>query len=103
MTAPTGQDYLALKWGTLKAWDLKSSAAQEAAQAYFDGGVSASAMLQEDTAEQIEAICHLIDAIDGTIINEWSGERMTKDAAKAYVREYNRPYKVKSGRTSTHP
>ena len=97
-----GQDYLALKWGTLKAWDLKSAAAQEAGQAYFDGGVSASAMLQEDTAEQIEALCDLIDAIDGPIINEWSGDRMTKEAAKAYVREYKRPYKVKSGTAAPH-
>lgn len=46
--------------------------------------------------EQIEALCTIVDAVDGNIINDWSGEKMSKDEAKAYIREYQRPYKVKS-------
>lgn len=85
------KDYLALKWGTPKAWELKSEAALAAAQAYLDSGPhSASAMLQNDSPAQVEALCALIDAIDGEIRNEWSGEKMTKDEAKAYVRDYDR-------------
>jgi hypothetical protein len=84
-------DSLLLKWGTLKGWDLESEAAQAAARVYLDTGEhSMSAMLQRDTDEQKEALCALIDAIDGTITNVWSGEDMTKDEAKAYVRKYGR-------------
>lgn len=82
-------DRLLLKWGTLKGWDLKSEAARAAAKAYADAGsMSASAMLQRDTDAQKEALCNLIDAIDGTIVNDWSGDEMTKDEAKEYVRSY---------------
>lgn len=89
---PEGPDSLGLKWGTLKAWDLKSDAARAAAQKYLDiGNHSLSAMHQRDTDEQIEAMCALIDAIDGTIYNDWSGEDMTPEEAKAYVREYQHP------------
>ena len=47
-----------------------------------------SAALQDDTAEQKTALCALIDAVDGLIYNDWTGENMTKDAAKKYVMEY---------------
>jgi hypothetical protein len=84
-------DTLYLKWGTLKGWDLKSDAAVAAGKAYAECGKhSASAMLQHDTPEQVDLLCKLIDAIDGTIINDWSGEKMTAEQAKEYVREYPR-------------
>jgi hypothetical protein len=82
-------EYLLLKWGTLKGWSIKSDAARAAAQAYLDiGEHSLSAMAQHDTDEQKAALCALIDAIDGPITNDWSGEDMTKDEAKKYVLEY---------------
>lgn len=82
-------EYLLLKWGTLKGWDLgNNEKAKAAAQRYADGGMSLSAMAQHDTPEQKQALCDLIDAIDGDIQNDWSGEKYTKDEAKAYVREY---------------
>ncbi len=85
-------DSLLLKWGTLKGWDLKSEASRAAAQAYLNAGPQsgAGAMTQHDTDEQREAMCALIDAIDGPIQNDWSGEIMTKEEAKKYVREYHR-------------
>lgn len=81
-------EYLLLKWGTLKGWKLESEASLAAAQRYIDAGVSLSAMTQHDTPEQKKSLCDLIDAIDGPITNDWSGEEMTKDAAKKYVLEY---------------
>lgn len=84
-------EYLLLKWGALKAWNLKSEASKAAAQKYAAGGMSASAMCQHDTEAQKAALCDLIDAIDGEISNDWSGEPMTKDEAKRYVLEYGRP------------
>jgi len=82
---------LLLKWGTLKGWRLESEASKAAMQRYIDGGdVSMGAMQQSDTDAQKQAIYDLIDAVDGPIQNDWSGEMMTKDQAKQYVREYRR-------------
>jgi hypothetical protein len=83
------EQYLLLKWGTLKGWNLgDNEAALAAAKRYAEGGMSMSAMAQHDTDAQKDALCDLIDAIDGEITNDWSGERYTKEQAKAYVREY---------------
>lgn len=81
-------EYLLLKWGTLKGWELKSDKARDIMQRYIDAGMSMSAMAQHDTPEQKTLICDLIDAIDGEITNDWSGEKMTKEEAKKYVTEY---------------
>lgn len=84
-------DSLLLKWGTLKGWDLEGEAAMRALEKYASIGEHASGAAQQcDTPEQVEALCGLIDAIDGEIRNDWTGEAMTKDEAKAYVRDYRR-------------
>jgi hypothetical protein len=79
---------LTLKWGTLKAWNLEGEASRAAVRKYFADGVSMGAAQQRDTAKQKQALCELIDAVDGPITNDWSGEQMTKDEAKKYVLEY---------------
>lgn len=94
----TETETLYLKWGTLKGYHFQpDSLAHQALKVYLNAGPrSSGAMTQEDTIEQIEALCTIVDAVDGNIINDWSGEKMSKDEAKAYIREYQRPYKVKS-------
>lgn len=84
-------EYLLLKWGTLKGWKVESDACKAALQKYADGGMSLGAMEQRDTDDQKQAICDLIDAINGPITNDWSGENMTKEAAKEYVLGYGKP------------
>jgi hypothetical protein len=79
---------LLLKWGTLKGWDLESEKSLDIIRRYEDLGASMSAMAQRDTPEQKQLICDLIDAVDGEIMNDWSGEVMSKDEAKKYVMEY---------------
>jgi hypothetical protein len=84
-------EHLLLKWGTLKGWDVgENVTALAAVERYHEGPTSWGAMQQRDSATQKQAICDLIDAIDGPITNDWSGEKMTKDEAKAYVMEYKR-------------
>jgi hypothetical protein len=87
---PSAGDKLRLKWGTLKGWDGRSEPFRAALQKYADAGGmdSVSAMQARDTPEQKELLCEVIDAVDGKITNDWTGERMTKDEAKKYVREY---------------
>lgn len=81
-------EHLLLKWGTLKGWDVESEACMAALRKYHDDPVSFGAMQRRDTDAQKDAICELIDALDGEIVNDWSGETMSKDEAKKYVREY---------------
>lgn len=86
-------EHLLLKWGTLKGGDFgKNEAAAAIAQQYADLGMSAlqGAAQQRDTPEQKQLLCDLIDAMNGPIENDWSGETMTKDEAKKYVLEYER-------------
>ncbi len=82
------REWLLLKWGTLKGWKLATEKSREAMRKYHDFGVSLSAMTQHDCPEQKQALCDLIDAIDGPIENDWSGEVMSKEEAKKYVLEY---------------
>jgi hypothetical protein len=87
----SAHDQISLKWGTLKSWRLHSEPARAAMQAYVDSGVCGSAMLQNDTPEQVDLLCNLIDALDAdTVFLEWDGENVTKEEAKAYVRGYPR-------------
>jgi hypothetical protein len=81
---------LLLKWGTIKGWDLSADneKCKEILQQWADMGDSYSCMAQKDTPEQKQLICELIDAFDGEIQNDWSGEMMTKDEAKEYVMTY---------------
>jgi hypothetical protein len=82
-------EHLLLKWGTLKGWKVESDAAKAALDKYGSEPVDMwSAMAQKDTPTQKVALCELIDAIDGEIQNDWSGEKLTKEDAKKYVMEY---------------
>lgn len=83
-------EYLLLKWGTLKGLSVESDQAKAALARYNEGSVSMSAMAQRDDDAQRKALCDLIDVVDGPIVNDWSGETLTRDQAKAYVMEYPR-------------
>ena len=82
-----GEDYLLLKWGTLKDWSgVHTPEAREIIDEYLKSGVGYSAMSRDDP-EQKEILCRLVDAIDGKIQNDWDGEFYTKDQAKRYIRD----------------
>lgn len=82
-------DYLLLKWGTLKGYEAETEKFQVALQTLYDAEPrSMSAAIQRDTPEQKRLLCDVIDACEGEIQNDWSGETMTKEDAKKYVMEY---------------
>ena len=82
-------DSLTLKWGTLKAWNLTSEKGRELLKRYFALGASLGAMTQNDTPEQKDLICQMIDECNAeTIYLDWDGIYVSKDEAKKYVREY---------------
>lgn len=86
------RESLTLKWGTLKGWRLNQGGPAKAAlNRWAEGGYSMSAMMQEDTPEQKQAILDLIDALDADTVHlDWEGEDVSKEAAKQYVMEYGR-------------
>lgn len=82
-------EYLTLKWGSLKAWNINNPATFELLKKWHELGVSMSAALQRNTPEQVELICQIIDAIEcETICLDWTGENVSKEEAKEYVRNY---------------
>jgi len=84
-------DYLLLKWGTIKGYCLENSnEAWELMKKYNELGTCMSVMAQRDTIEQKELICKIIDSVKGPVTNDWSGEDYTenRELAKKYVLEY---------------
>lgn len=82
---------LTLKWGTLKAWDLKTKKQLDLLEKYSKHGVCMSAMAQDDTKEQKEIICKIIDTITDPrgILLSWDGIFVSKADAKKYVMSYD--------------
>ena len=84
--------YIALKWGTLKRWNVTTDKGMELLKKYHEIGLSLSAMAQDDTPEQKQIICDLIDECDNPqgIYLDWDGEYVSKEEAKKYVMEYGK-------------
>ena len=81
---------LLLKWGTVKGWNSLTEKSQEILRRFFADGMSMSAMADRPDEKRRAILCELIDQLDGEIQNDWSGEMMSKDEAKKYVKEYTR-------------
>lgn len=91
MSQDAEKDYLTLKWGTLKAWNVNSVKGKELLQRYFDLGACVSAMAQHDTPEQKDLICQLIDECSAPeIFLDWDGVYVSKDKAKEYVMNFGK-------------
>jgi hypothetical protein len=83
------RDSITLKWGTLKAWHIHTDAAHEFLKQWLDIGASMSAMSHHDTPEQKELLCRMIDAANcDEIYLDWDDKMVSKEEAKAYIREY---------------
>ena len=81
-------DYITLKWGSLKSWKVSSEADQELMRQYINLGASMSAISQNDTDEQKNIICKLLENFNGEIWLDWTGEKVTSAKAIEYVRGY---------------
>lgn len=88
MTNENSQEYLLLKWGTLKDWKIFTLKSYDILKKYLETGVSVSCACQKDTPEQKQLICELIDSLEGKIQNDWTGDWMTKQEAKDYILNY---------------
>jgi len=85
------KNHLTLKWGTLKSWNVEGNEkAIELMKRYNEIGSSFSAMAQNDTPEQKEIICKLIDLMPSEIYLDWDCEYVSKEKAKEYVMNYGK-------------
>lgn len=84
-------DYITLKWGSLKSWRLTNPALDPLIEEYNkEGGHSLSAMTQKDTQRQKEIICEMIEIIGKPVYLDWDGKYVSVDEAKKYVMEYGK-------------
>lgn len=84
------EDYIILKWGTLKDFRIGSQDGEKLIEKYRSLGTS-SAMTQNDSEEQKEIICRIIDASNANrILLDWNGKYVSKHEAKKYVMNYER-------------
>ncbi len=85
-------EHLLLKWGSLKGWGNLSERSVAVCDKYGDLTLSSSAAAQVMTPRHRDWLCELIDSVaegGGIIQNDWSGDIMTAEEAKKYVREYS--------------
>lgn len=82
-------EYITLKWGTLKSWNITSAEGKLLLEKYYELGAAFSAMEQKDTPEQKQIICQLIDLMPGEIYMDWDDKYVSKEEAKKYVMEYS--------------
>lgn len=87
---PYEDDYITLKWGTLKSWKLTNPALKPLAEEYDSIGSSLSAMAQRDTDRQKEIICEMIEIIGKPVYLDWDGEYVSVEEAKKYVMGYGK-------------
>lgn len=79
---------LRLKWGTVKEWDLETDAAIEALCRWHDFGVPRNAAAgHPDNPAQQQALLDAIDLMD-EIHLDWDGVSVSREDAKAYLRNY---------------
>lgn len=88
----SSKDSITLKWGSLKSWNINNNrAAYDALEKWHQLGTCASAALHEDTPEQKELVCLIIDLANcNQIYLSWEGKYVSKEEAKKYVMEYEK-------------
>lgn len=91
------KESLALKWGSLKRWEIHNPETFKLLEQWHALGACASAIAQRDTPEQKELICKIIDALDcEEIYLDWDGVYVSKEKAKEYVLSYGTDEAVSS-------
>jgi hypothetical protein len=81
-----GSEYLWIKWFSIKEISVHTEKSLAAWGRYIQAGPrSISGATHVDNPDQKKALCELIDAIDGDIIDAWTMKKITKEAAKRHV------------------
>jgi len=83
------KDYLLLKWGAIKEWDLHSKKGKQLLRKYLKTLKAGGLMMYDCTYENKKLICQIIDEANlDKITLDWTGKRVSKEKAKKYIMEY---------------
>ena len=83
------KDYLLLKWGAIKEWNLHSKKGKQLLKKYFKTLKAGGLMLYDCTPENKKLICEIIDEANLDKIQlDWTGKWVSKTKAKKYIMEY---------------
>jgi hypothetical protein len=86
------EDYILLKWGTVKGWCFEKDCNQKAfslLQEYMEEMPLGCATHRPDD-EKRKILCNVVDVFTGDIQNDWTGEIMSKEQAKEYIINYGK-------------
>jgi len=88
--AKRGREYLWIKWFSIKEVSVYTEKSMAALGRYREAGPrQMSAASHVDGPGQKKALCELIDVIDGEIIDAWTMQPISKEAAKLHVMSEN--------------
>ena len=86
------REFLALKWGAIKGYNIKTPASKAALDNFKslnDGCIGG--MFNRQSSAQKEALCKLIDILDASeIYLSWDAEYVSKERAKEYIINYGK-------------
>ena len=79
------KDQMSLKFGQVKSWSLNTPEARRVGTIYIERAKATKWEDWDGSDEQKRLVCDIIDALDGRITSDWTGELITKDEAKRYI------------------
>jgi hypothetical protein len=83
------EDYVTLKWGTVKSYNIVTDEVWDLMKKYLEMGTSMSAMAQRDTPDQKQLLCDIITLIGKPVYLEWDGKYVSVEKAKEYIMNYD--------------
>jgi len=89
------EDFLLLKFGTIKSWCFVNSPESQVALDKYNE-INEGCTAEQETKEQKELVCEIIDKLNGKIEVWWTDEDLTndKEKAKEYIRNYCKNKKI---------
>lgn len=87
----TEGNFLELKWGTVKSYDLTSNpTALKLMEEYFELDTYEPGPRRAETDKQKELLCRIIEAVGGNIYLSWDAKYASVQGAKDYVMNYGK-------------
>jgi phosphosulfolactate synthase (CoM biosynthesis protein A) len=83
------QDYILLKFGNIKEIIIHSKRGKQLVKQYNKTLKAGGLIMQDNTNEQKELICKIIDEANvERVYNDWANRSMSKERAKRYIIKY---------------
>jgi hypothetical protein len=81
-------DYVTLKWGTIKSYKIKDPDTFKLVEEFFSDGMSLSAAADKPNDSRKTILCQIIERIGEPVYLDWDAKYVSVEEAKKYVMEY---------------